>query len=58
MKKLANDEEPDSKVSPYLMNLRRYGGRDDELEAARKQVLKIRKKERKLQEKTADRLER
>jgi len=43
--------EPDPKVSPYLMNLRRYGGRDDELEEARKQVLKMLKKLRKVPEK-------
>jgi len=44
-------QQPESQLSPYLMNLRRYGGRDEELEEARKQLLKRRKKERKQQEK-------
>jgi len=54
MKKSSRELEPqqsESQLSPYLMNLRRYGGRDEELEEARKQVLKSRKKQRKVQHK-------
>ncbi len=43
--------DDESKMSPYLRNLRRYGGRDEELAKARKQVLKNRKKVRKVREK-------
>jgi hypothetical protein len=49
--KKSKDIEQETHLSPYLMNLRRYGGRDEELEEARKQLLKRRKKLRKLQEK-------
>jgi len=57
MKESSIEDKPESQLSPYLMNLRRYGGRDEELEEARKQVVKRRKKQRKKQEKYRSRVE-
>jgi len=57
MKKSADETSSAAKMSPYLMNLRRYGGRDDELKEARKQVLKNLKKVGKQRDKAAGRLE-
>jgi hypothetical protein len=57
MKESSKGTKPESQVSPYLMNLRRYGGRDEELEEARKQILKRRKKQSKVQEKDRSRAE-
>ena len=51
MEKPADEEQGESNISPYLKNLRRYGGRDEELEEARKQVLKMEKKLRKARKK-------
>jgi hypothetical protein len=57
MKESSMEVKPESQVSPYLMNLRRYGGRDEELEQARKLVLKRRKKQRKKQQNYRSRIE-
>ena len=51
MSSMDNSQATTDEESPYLKNLRRYGGRDEELEKAREQLLKDRKKARKVKEK-------
>ena len=51
VEKQAGEEQCESNVSPYLKNLRRYGGRDEELVEARKQVLKMEKRLREARKK-------
>jgi len=51
VEKQAGEEQCESNISPYLKNLRRYGGRDEELVEARKQVLKMEKRLREARKK-------